>query len=276
MVLKIFNRHLLAVFVACTTSGNYGNRKFSQRLQSHITNSSSPQHQTVNSFILLRLHSIPLHILALFQKAKFPVSKNLWAKIQLSKERMEALFGFFIRPFACFPNFFLISSTMTVFFALPFYILTLVVIYRNSKIKPLDSLFFRLVLLLGIVDILQVVTIYLVVKAPGFGLFPGFYRFASGINFDEFINRTLQEHTRLNETTAAFGMWHRAPANRIFPTLGRCALTFVGGMQYFGITVTSFNRFTAMYFWNSTWQSRVPGFSRIRALFGLLLRFWDS
>ena len=170
---------------------------------------------------------------------------------------MEPWFGFVIRPFACFPNFFALSSSITVYFALPFYILTLIVIYRNRKIKPLDSLFFRLVLCLGVADILQLVTMYAVVKAPGFGLLPGFYRFASGMGNSRFLNRTLEQHAKLNHTTDAFKFSYYTPSYKIFPTLGRCALTFFGGMQYLGITLTSFNRFTSMFFWNSTRHSRV-------------------
>ena len=170
---------------------------------------------------------------------------------------MEALFGTVLRPFACHPNLYATSMSLSLFFGLPVYTLTLMALYRNRKIAPLDSLFFRLVLCLGIIDILQVSAMYIVIKFPGIGWFTGFYIFANRIDVSALTNEALKEGNRKHNETTSFQKWVQSPVNEIFPTLGRCALTFFAGMQYFGVTLTSLNRFTSIYFWNSSRHSRV-------------------
>ena len=165
---------------------------------------------------------------------------------------MELVTNYLIRPFSCFPNFFEISSATSVLFALPFYTLVLIVIHKNRKVSPLDSVFYKLVVCLGVVDVLQMLHMYVVVKFPGAGWFMDAYVFATDV--DTWVDLSL--YTNVSEAKLAF----MAPPSRLFPTYGRCALTFFGGMQYFGVTLSSFNRFTAMCFWNSSWDDRVNSF----------------
>ena len=144
-------------------------------------------------------------------------------------DRNMIVYTKFIRLFSCYPNMYSTSVYMLFFYAIPIYILVLIVLYKNRKIEPFDSIFFQnLVLPLGIVDILQVAHSYAFAKFPAFGWFSDFYIRVANI------------------TQAVDGIYLQSPEGELFPSYGQFSAYTFGLCQYFGITLTSLNRFMAL------------------------------
>ena len=115
-----------------------------------------------------------------------------------------------------------ISTATTVGFAIPFYILILTVLYKRRKVEPLNSTFFRIVSILGVVDVIYISHMYGLIKFPYFGFFYSFY--TNVMNFQHGIK------------------WLFWPNYTFFVVIS------FGLCQNFGITMTSLNRFTVLAF----------------------------
>ena len=134
------------------------------------------------------------------------------------------------RSLVCIPNL-LKFSLFTTFYAMPFYILVLIVLYRRRKIEPFDSPFFKIVFIMGIVDIIYIVHMYAFVKLPFIAIFKDFYK--NALHWSH-----TNGHPGQNKT-----LWN------VWPSYYGFAMVQAFGMgQYFGISMTSLNRFMALAF----------------------------
>ena len=144
-----------------------------------------------------------------------------------------------IMNFSCFPNSFSVITVATLCFGIPIYIAMLVVLWRNRKTKPFDSLFYRLVFILGILDVLTVSNFYIFIKFPAFGFFLRFY--------ENFLN--------MEEVDADDYIKMRCLRNfgcRALAHYANFSTTVLGVLQIIGTTLISLNRFTALAFVTSS------------------------
>ena len=147
---------------------------------------------------------------------------------------MESLLKL-LRLFACHPNLYRTSICVTLVYALPIYILMLVVLLKNRKVEPFDSPFYRQVSLLGFVDILQVIQTYIFLKFPAFGTFSEFY--------------TTHSHVASENCNGEWQTYQKCSgSSEVLPNIAVFLLFLLGDGQYFGITLMSVNRFLAIAF----------------------------
>ena len=146
----------------------------------------------------------------------------------------------FIKLFSCFPNFYVISATVTTCVALPLYLLVLVVLFKSRKMDIFDGVFFQLVLILGVIDILSISHIYIFVKLPALGMFFDFYKYVT-------------------------------ESSPYFARYGHFVVTILSPCQFSGTTLTSLNRFTTLAFPMSPTLDRVR--EQLDPIFVIIFKF---
>ena len=151
----------------------------------------------------------------------------------------------FVKQFSCHPNLLHLTSGVTIFFATPFYLFLLFILLKNRKIEPYDSVFYRLIFLLGVIDLLSIAHTYFFLKLTEFPMFLAFYRGVFEMNSE---NEAI-EYEELD--------CRKSSRCRALATYGHVAVLMLGTCQYIGITMTSLNRFTALAFTFSPLQTKV-------------------
>ena len=101
---------------------------------------------------------------------------------------MIGLYRAFIKHFSCFPRIYNLTALCTIFFAVPFYIFMLFVLYKSRKIQPFDSVFYRLIFILGVIDLLSIGHMYFFLKLPNTGNLYLFYKAVFDLS-DEKVKR---------------------------------------------------------------------------------------
>ena len=165
----------------------------------------------------------------------------------------------FIKQFSCFPRIYTVSSAVTILLAIPFYIFTLFVLSKSRKIEPFNSVFYRLVFILGIVDLLYIGHAYIFVKLPETGFILGTYAQLLDVDIDSDTYRRSGQDYHIDSCQKS--------RCHFLATYGVMVMLSFGMCQYIGITMTSFNRFTALAFYASPRQAKVRFYFRVLFLY---------
>ena len=153
----------------------------------------------------------------------------------------------FIKLFSCFPRMYQIITIVSVPFAIPFYAFMLFVLFKSRNDQRFNGVFYRLVLILGVLDLLSIVHTYFFLKFPEVGnnFVLDFYMNVFDLNLDK--NLSFSSSKQLHN----FGRNEQCPPSFrcvFLAWYGYFSLLSIGMCQNIGITMTSLNRFTALAF----------------------------
>ena len=120
---------------------------------------------------------------------------------------MMTILSTIIRPISC--NYWILMSCMTLIYATPFYAFVLIVLFRNRKSQNFNSIFYRIVFIMGIVDLLYIIHYYALVKLPAVGAFFDFYvRFARVPPYNETGRYSILNYVyRISSNRAPWGRY---------------------------------------------------------------------